>query len=260
MMEAELDYRAAIATIGETITGEASIMEVLGDIYIRAFGGADSEDVVVTAETEEPEPEMPPTPAPTVAIHPPIEEVIPTPILPEVLPEPEEHVPEAPTEPSEPEAVEVFLAQQAEFSDFDLPASVSFAYEPLYLDFVAPLEGPVSSPFGFRRHPILREVRFHFGTDIAVYTGTPFVAFADGQVIAAGENDSWGKYILLYHGNGVYTRYAHASAQYVRSGDTVARGEMIGRVGATGAVTGPHLHFELRVDGVYRNPEFYLVF
>jgi len=261
LMEAELDYRTAISALGETLTGETGIMEVLGDIYIRAFGSREPEDVIVAAEAEGAKAEPESAPMPVMEMFPPIEEVIPAPTLSDIFSPQEAYAPEdTHTQPDEPEAVEVFLAQQAEFSAFALPAGASFAYEPLYLDFVAPVAGPVSSSFGFRQHPIMREVRFHFGTDIADYTGTPFVAFANGRVVAAGENDSWGKYILLYHGGGVYTRYAHASVQYVRGGDTVALGQRIGRVGATGAATGPHLHFELRVGGVYRNPEFYLEF
>lgn len=262
MMETELDYRSAITALGETLTGETGIMEVLGDIYIRAFGGTEPENITVTAETEESVDPREPTPASTGAMLPPIEEVIVAPTLPELFSTQQTRTPVSPSrQPDGREAaVEVFLARQAEFADLTLPASASFTYEPLRLEFVAPVEGPVTSSFGFRRHPIIREVRFHFGTDIAAYTGVPFVAFAEGRVVIAGEDNSWGKYILLYHGNGIYTRYAHASAQYVRTGDTVTRGQRIGRVGATGTATGPHLHFELRVDGVYRNPEFYLEF
>ncbi|MCL2368930.1 MAG: M23 family metallopeptidase, partial [Oscillospiraceae bacterium] len=189
-------------------------------------------------------------------IYPPIEEVI-------YLPESEllqTIEPEEIAEPYEPEAVAVFLARQEAFAAYALPVGVCFAHDPLPIDFVTPLYGRVTSPFGFRHHPILGEVRFHFGTDVAAYTGTPFLAFADGRVMEAGYVEGFGLLILLDHGGGIYTRYAHASALYVQAGDVVVRGERIGRVGMTGGTTGPHLHFELEVDGGFRNPEFYVNF
>jgi len=253
MMEAELDHMAVIASIGETLTGEVGMMEVLGEIYIRAFGGI-AEEVDAHSETME----ATPSPEPIVSDHPPIEEVIPVPELPEGIPMPDIDIPEE--KPETPAAVAVFLERQSEFADTAIPENVTFEYDSLGIEFVVPVMGPVSSSFGFRRHPLLREVRFHFGTDIAVYTGTPFVAFADGRVVSANENESWGKYILLYHGDGIYTRYAHADAKRVQTGDMVERGQRIGYVGMTGAATGPHLHFELRVNGKYRNPEFHMTF
>jgi len=251
MMETDLDYRGAIAVIGETLTGDTPILEALGEMAIRAFGGDSAERIEVTAAPETPasEPVSPPE-LPRV-IYPPIEEVFPVPAL----------LPLSPSEPEAPtEAVAMFLARQEAFSDRAVPVNAAMSYVPLGLDIAVPVSGLVSSPFGFRWHPLHQDVRFHFGTDIAADTGVPILAFADGRVISAREGVGWGKYILLYHGDGIYTRYAHASALYVRTGDVVERGRMIGRVGATGGATGPHLHFELRVDGVYRNPEFYLDF
>ena len=258
MMEEDIDYRAAISAIGERIAGEGTILEVLGELYVRAFGDVQPEGLEVQAQPEAvtPAPIPTPTPVPTpgpAVIHPPIEEII-------YLPEPAPPEPAEPDIPYEPAALAVFLARQEAFAAYTVPVSVCLSHAPLPFDFVTPLYGPVSSPFGFRRHPILGEVRFHFGTDVAVYTGTPFVAFADGRVVEAGENAGFGLYIRIDHGGGIYTRYAHASALYVRAGDLVSRGEKIGRVGKTGDATGPHLHFELKVDGAFRNPEFYLTF
>jgi len=254
ILEENIDYRGAITAIGETLTGDVPLLEALGEVAIRAFGGIDAEDMEVAALPEEPMetpvPEPTPQPEPT-ATPPPIEEVFPVPAMPALAPPP-------PPEP--PEAVAVFLAHQEPFSERALPVNVSTSYAPLGLEVALPVRGAVSSPFGFRWHPLHGEVRFHFGTDIAADSGTPFVAFADGRVLASQYGAGWGNYILLYHGGGVYTRYAHASALYVRAGETVERGQMIGRVGMTGGATGPHLHFELRVDEMYRNPEFYLTF
>ena len=259
VVEADMDYRGAIAAIGESLAGEVSFLEVLGDITIRAFGIAQGEDMEVQAGAEEAVFMPLPSPAPAVP-NPPIEEVIylPASDLPEPIPE---AVPEEPPPvPETPEAVPAFLARQERFSDHAVPTGVSFSYDPLPIYFVTPLRGPITSPFGFRYHPIRGGVRFHFGTDIAAYTGVPFAAFADGRVLEAGYGEGFGLYILLDHGGGIYTRYAHASALYVQAGETVARGAVIGRVGQTGGVTGPHLHFELKVEGAFRNPEFYVRF
>jgi len=261
--EDTVDYRSAVTAIGETLSGDVGFLEAIGDIT-RAFGGMQTEDAVeVTTSPDEPEVREP-RPTPTLVpalILPPIEEVFPVPEVPLEIgllllrPYSEE-----PIIPETPVAVAVFLAHQEPFSYYALPWNAAISYEPLHFEFVAPVLGPVSSPFGFRYDPILGGVRFHFGTDIALYTGTPFYAFADGRVVYARECISFGKYILLYHGHGVYTRYAHASALYVQAGDYVEMGQFIGRVGSTGGSTGPHLHFELRVNGVYRNAEFYVSF
>jgi murein DD-endopeptidase MepM/ murein hydrolase activator NlpD len=259
MLEEDMNYRAAITALGETLTGEATILEVLGEITIRAFGGVATEDVEAAGLPELPR--VSPLPLSlSKAIPPPIEEVFPVPQLPQGLAQ--ISLLDADESPgvAEPAAVAVFLAHQAEFYGHALPVNATAYYLPLDLAFTAPLRGPVSSPFGFRWDPIFGGVHFHFGTDIAVYTGTPFAAFADGVVIAAWEGPGWGKYILLDHGGGIYTRYAHASALYVQAGEWVERGQVIGRVGSTGYSTGPHLHFELRVDGMYLNPEFYVDF
>jgi len=250
LIEEDMDYRGAIAAIGETITGDTPILEALGEIAIRAFGVLPAEEDVEAAGVSE-EPEITPTPSPSPLVnHPPIEEVFPVPAL-FLL---------SPPESEEPEAVAAFLAHQEAFAAYAVPVNAAVCYLPLDLDFAVPTAGPVSSPFGFRRHPILGNVGFHFGTDIAANTGEPIYAVLDGRVVSAREGLGFGKYVLLYHGDGIYTRYAHASVLYVRTGDTVARGQMIARVGATGTATGPHLHFELRVDGMYRNAEFYLEF
>ena len=88
--------------------------------------------------------------------------------------------------------------------------------------------------------------------------GTDVLAFADGTVETAAENDSFGKYLVLSHAGGYKTLYAHCSALCVAAGDAVKLGQKIALVGQTGSATGPHLHFELSCGGVYYNPEFYI--
>jgi murein DD-endopeptidase MepM/ murein hydrolase activator NlpD len=107
-------------------------------------------------------------------------------------------------------------------------------------------------------HPILNEVRFHYGTDVAAYSGESVTAFADGTVSFAGYSDSYGNYITIEHSDGWRSLYAHCSILDVKTGESVSAGQQIALVGSTGQATGPHLHFELTHDGVYSNPEYYV--
>ncbi len=157
-----------------------------------------------------------------------------------------------------PEAVSAFLERQAEFTGCALPENVDPSYVELPFDYASPVMGYESSGFGFRLHPILNTVRFHFGTDFAANAGEPVTAFADGVVIFAGSDDSYGKHIRIDHGDGWVSHYCHCSALLVAEGQTVTEGERIALVGSTGLATGPHLHFELCCNGRYFNPEYYL--
>jgi murein DD-endopeptidase MepM/ murein hydrolase activator NlpD len=114
----------------------------------------------------------------------------------------------------------------------------------------------ISSNFGARRHPVLNRMRMHNGTDYAASSGTPVRAIGDGTVVRANYNASYGNVIDVRHSNGYVTRYAHLKgfAKGVRSGARVGMGETIGYVGSTGMSTGPHLHFEVLVNGAPRNP------
>ena len=121
-----------------------------------------------------------------------------------------------------------------------------------------PLPGhyTITSPFGMRFHPILKQNRLHTGVDIAGYNcnGSKVVAAADGVVIVAKYSSSYGNYIVLDHGGGITTLYAHSSKLIVSVGDRVKAGQEIMKVGSTGYSTGPHLHFEVRENGNYVNP------
>lgn len=113
----------------------------------------------------------------------------------------------------------------------------------------------VTSNFNPRRfHPVTRRTRPHNGTDYGADVGTPVWAAGDGTVIEAGYGAANGNYIFIKHGNHIVTRYLHLSRKMVRRGDRVRQGQTIGLVGATGLVTGPHLHYEFLVHGKHRNP------
>lgn len=123
-----------------------------------------------------------------------------------------------------------------------------------------PLDGArLSSGYGMRNHPVLRKRKRHNGVDLAAPTGTPVYATADGIVGRADWFSSYGLYISIDHGADLETRYAHMSKLAVTAGDTVRKGDVIGYVGSTGRSTGPHLHYEVRVDGVAVNPIPYMV-
>ncbi|GEM_PF-1123586 len=121
-----------------------------------------------------------------------------------------------------------------------------------------PVEGIVSSKYGWRNHPIDNQRRFHGGKDIAAPTGTEIHAVQPGTVIFAGRRGGYGKVVELQHSDGSTTRYAHASRIHVRMGDLVESGEAIADVGHSGAATGSHLHFEVRIDGKTTDPDRYL--
>lgn len=116
----------------------------------------------------------------------------------------------------------------------------------------------ISSEFGYRVHPIYGDTRFHSGLDMAAASGSPILAAYDGTVVAAAYSSSMGNYVMIDHGDGLYTIYMHASALYVSSGQSVTAGEQIAAVGSTGNSTGPHLHFSVRLNGAYVSPWNYL--
>jgi murein DD-endopeptidase MepM/ murein hydrolase activator NlpD len=115
--------------------------------------------------------------------------------------------------------------------------------------FIWPTNGSVVSGFGARAHPIFGESRMHTGIDIGASSGAPIKAGGDGVVVMAGSNGGYGNWTVVDHGGGLATGYAHQSSIGVSVGQRVSRGQVIGRVGSTGASTGPHLHFEVRVNG-----------
>jgi len=167
----------------------------------------------------------------------------------------------ADVEAQEQAVVEGIRARKAEFEaqynalQAQISASVSRGNPtPGNHRFIWPVNGPITSPFGPRTHPITGDSRMHTGVDIGASSGTPIKAAGDGVVVMAGYNGGYGNWTLIDHGDGTATGYAHQSSIGVRIGQQVSTGEVIGQVGSTGASTGPHLHWEVRVNGTPVDP------
>ena len=163
----------------------------------------------------------------------------------------------APEQEEESGAEETVAALSQVYTMAALPENASLEQRILGFDHCTPVSGRLSSTFGWRDHPVEGGNRFHYGVDLAADSGTDILAFADGEVYASGESSSLGNYIMLRHQGGYITLYAHCS-KVTATGGSVAMGEKIAEVGATGLATGPHLHFELHDGELYLNPIYYV--
>jgi murein DD-endopeptidase MepM/ murein hydrolase activator NlpD len=120
--------------------------------------------------------------------------------------------------------------------------------------FSYPIHAPITSPFGWRKHPIFGVRKFHTGVDLAGPNHSPIRAADSGSVLYTGWYGGYGKVVIISHGRGMATLYAHMSRTAVEAGQNVSKGDIVGYEGTTGFSTGPHLHFEVRVDGKPNNP------
>jgi murein DD-endopeptidase MepM/ murein hydrolase activator NlpD len=124
--------------------------------------------------------------------------------------------------------------------------------------FIRPISGRITSNYGWRRHPIFGSSKFHTGVDISAPYGTAIRVANSGKVIYTGWYGGYGKVVIVDHGKGVTTLYAHLSSYSVGNGQAVSKGQVIAREGSTGYSTGPHLHFEVRINGRHVNPFGYI--
>lgn len=124
---------------------------------------------------------------------------------------------------------------------------------------ITPASGPITSYYGSRVHPVTGKLRTHAGIDYGAPYGSNIVAAAAGTVLVSGYNSGgYGNYVIINHGGGITTLYAHASSLLVSAGQSVSQGQVIAKVGSTGMSTGPHLHFEVHVNGAHTDPLGYL--
>jgi murein DD-endopeptidase MepM/ murein hydrolase activator NlpD len=150
------------------------------------------------------------------------------------------------------------LAQSSEIGRKIVSLQSSNKYIGGKIGWPAPGYYKVTSPYGYRTHPILKKKKLHTGIDIAVPSGTGIIAANAGKVIYAGYFGGYGNTIIIDHGGKISTLYAHNSKLLVKVGDEVEKGKVITKAGSTGLSTGPHLHFEVRENGQHVDPMKYL--
>ena len=239
VMEQNMDVQAVFSAVGRAFSGESDMNHTVDEVYRAVFHPDEKQEVLETA-------------APALIL----QEGAAIGYLRSYLPRPaESEVPEA--DQATPESQAASLAYVL-YSDQNLPENVSMQQAILDFDYCTPVNGTVSSGFGYRDHPVEGEERFHYGLDLAADTGTEILCFADGTVTAVGESSSYGKYCIVEHTGGYSTLYAHCSRVTASSGAAVTEGQKIAEVGETGLATGPHLHFELQQNGTYLNPVYYV--
>lgn len=275
MLTTDLDFRGALTQLGESLAEGNSMLSDLGEFCVEVFG--------VSQEKEQEEP---------TAFTPP-------PVLRHTLEEELQFLSQEGDAadyiahyadltryglrlmPPAPDMVSDETSFQ-ETADSEVPATIpaagtvlmfsNYSGEPLPnkytmdqlslgdLETVTPVMGHLNSGYGYRDHPINGRHQFHGGVDIGGQNGDPIGAFAAGTVEYIGEDDSYGKYLQVDHGNGVKSFYAHCSKVVVSKGQTVALGEKVAEIGSSGSATGPHLHLELKFNKMHLNPVYYVDF
>ena len=241
-MERNMDVQAVFSAVGRAFSGEAGVVE---EVYQAVFHP--QEEAVPTGSVS-PEAKM-------TTRTPKIQDGAALDRLRSFRTEPEASASEGSSVPQTQPASNLAYVL---YSQENLPEGVSMEQALLGFDYCTPVEGTLSSDFGYREHPTEGEERFHYGVDLAADTGTEVRCFADGTVTAVGDSSSYGRYCVVAHEGGYSTLYAHCSRITASSGTAVNRGQKIAEVGETGMATGPHLHFELQREGTYLNPIYYV--
>lgn len=248
-VRADTDFKEAFSALGEAITGKEPAAQTLQRLVPALLGNAAQVDALHGSDLEQGE-----------AVRFAMEQMsrIPT----------AENMLERLDRTKETGMEEAALTQQTEetqdkqipeYNGPELPEGATMEYVDLELEeTVTPVSGVVSSVYGYREHPVSGEYSFHSGVDLAVDRNTPVKAFAAGTVEFIGESEAYGLYIQLDHGNGVSTFYCHCADLYAPKGAQVSAGQVIAASGDSGNATGPHLHLELRRDGVLLNPLYYI--
>ncbi|MEG1878284.1 MAG: M23 family metallopeptidase [Pseudoflavonifractor sp.] len=246
----DTDFRGAFSTLGASVSRGEPALEALGQLWVELSGEevpAPPAQMLHATPTYLAQKQLLTRPVTakemlsrSPGLHP--------------LPKPQE-LPVVAPPPAEPAPAVVHV----DYSGPALPANATMDRYPLELaGTLSPVVAPISSGFGWREHPLDGQEKFHNGVDLVVNEGSPVLAFADGVVDYVGESPIYGLYMQLKHANGVTTFYAHNSKLCRQQGETVAMGEKITESGQTGNVTGAHLHFEVKKDGLLLNPSYYI--
>lgn len=253
-----MDVQEVFSAVGRVVSGEESVSDSWGDVYQAVFGPEEDAAVETAAQTTVAVPEKlvrkgrPVTDPPAAAAS----ETDPLPASAVATGAETTQETKPPADPAPAPTGGDLSAVTLVYSN--LPKNVCLEQQILGFSYTSPVVGPLSSPFGYREHPIEGEEKFHYGVDLAVDEGTAIASFADGTVTAVGESSSLGKYVIVEHENGYSTLYAHCSKVTVSSGAAVKKGGKLAEAGQTGLATGPHCHFELHRDSNYLNPVYYV--
>ncbi len=138
------------------------------------------------------------------------------------------------------------------------PSNCSYKKEEIKFKYGSPLNGVITSKYGYRDHPIMEDASFHTGLDIAAKKGSKISSFASGTVLEKGKNSVYGNYLIIDHGGGITSFYGHNSKVTVKKGEKVKLGQKVAEVGSTGMSTGAHLHFEIRKNNIRLDPALYI--
>ena len=261
VLSSDTDFRAALAGLGESLAGKGPVLEELGSFCVQVFGPSQGEDAVqdpaVQVQAAQDFLNLGAGQAEQAAHYLRLEQA------PEAWFQTETAA-EAPAVQTAPEAAVPAVGTvvwSANYTGTPLPENYTMDCISLGdLQTVTPVLGHLRSEYGYRDHPVDGEYKFHNGGDIGGQEGDPIGAFAAGTVDYIGENDDHGLYLQLDHGNGIKSFYAHCSKLCVSQGQPVAAGEKVAEVGSTGVATGPHLHLELKWNGLHLNPAYYVEF
>ena len=272
MISEDFDFKNALSQLGESMAGSDSVLGDLGEFCIQVFGSGSQTDV-------QPASFQPPQPAAVLT-----SELLFLSENPDVLTRTEHYSAieklglklngwqkkepeEEPKSETEPESVTSIMPagqvyKHTDYSGPDLPNNYTMDVLSLGgLETTTPLLGHLNSGYGYRTHPVNGKAGdFHGGIDIGGQTGDPITAFASGTVEYTGQDDSYGIYLQIDHGNGVKSFYAHCSKVLVKKGQQVSIGDTVALVGSTGTATGPHLHLELKYNKMHMNPAYYVEF
>lgn len=262
VLQSDTDFKAAFVGLGEAVSAGEPVMDTLGDLWVEVFGGASGSAETGDYRLETPGYRQERTLLASQAIGKGLLEKRLG--IANTVTDPEKQT-ETDTETGWVEREDVSQPAlldpqpQPAYSGPALPNGCTMEKISLKLDdTVTPVMGVISSGFGYRSHPVDGEYKFHYGVDIAADIGTPIEAFADGKVDYVGKSEIYGNYLQLRHADGVTTFYAHCKKLCIKDGQTVKKGDKIAEVGDTGNATGPHLHFEIRLDGEFLNPSYYI--
>lgn len=259
VLQSDTDFEAVFADLGRSISEGAPVMDTLEGLWVDVFGGAE----VTLSDPEQSALFQSQVAVLAGAVIPGAEEStlagrfgIPLPAEEEPQQAPAEETAAEPEEPAEPAVIVM------PYDGPSLPDNATMDQYNLEVlgvgETATPALGWVSSPFGWREHPVDGGEKFHNGVDLAVNTGTAVGAFADGVVDYIGDSPVYGLYLQIKHAGGLTSFYAHCSELCVQQGQTVTAGETVALSGATGNATGPHLHFEMKLNGTLLNPLYYI--